>query len=170
MLILIHRFAAKEATFKAVLWRKLSFHDVIIRSPATDGEMASIILDRGDAGEKLLRLEAELLRSTENDAPLREGVNSPSNGTDALLRSSVTRPPSSNGGVSNGTSGLREDASLSGEDFGEAHAELHGQLAKISISHDGAYATAVCLAAEEPSVGDVGGEAAARGYPTVPCA
>jgi len=40
--------------------------------------------------------------------------------------------------------------------------DLPGQIAKISISHDGGYATAVCLAAEEPHAGDVGGEAAAR--------
>lgn len=38
-----------------------------------------------------------------------------------------------------------------------------GQTVKVSISHDGDYATAVCLAAEEPAQGDVGGEAAARG-------
>lgn len=37
-----------------------------------------------------------------------------------------------------------------------------GQVVKISISHDGEYATAVCMAAVEPSAGDVGGEAAAR--------
>ena len=41
--------------------------------------------------------------------------------------------------------------------------DLDGQIAQISISHDGEYATAVCLAAEEPQAGDVGGEAAARG-------
>lgn len=40
--------------------------------------------------------------------------------------------------------------------------DLDGQIAKISISHDGDYATAVCLAADEPRPGDVGGEAAAR--------
>jgi len=40
--------------------------------------------------------------------------------------------------------------------------DLPGQIAKVSISHDGDYATAVCLAAEEPMPGDVGGEAAAR--------
>jgi len=40
--------------------------------------------------------------------------------------------------------------------------DLAGQVARVSISHDGDYATAVCLAAEEPSMGDVGGEAAAR--------
>lgn len=39
---------------------------------------------------------------------------------------------------------------------------MSGQIAKISISHDGDYATAVCLAAEEPMEGDVGGEAGAR--------
>ncbi|KAM0715054.1 hypothetical protein Q7P37_009519 [Cladosporium fusiforme] len=40
--------------------------------------------------------------------------------------------------------------------------EQTGQVVKISISHDGDYATAVCLAAVEPLAGDVGGEAAAR--------
>lgn len=40
--------------------------------------------------------------------------------------------------------------------------ELHGQIARLSISHDSEYATAVCLAAIEPMQGDVGGEAAAR--------
>lgn len=37
-----------------------------------------------------------------------------------------------------------------------------GQIAQISISHDGDYATAVCLAAQEPLAGDVGGELQAR--------
>lgn len=40
--------------------------------------------------------------------------------------------------------------------------ERPGQVARISISHDGEYATAVCMAAESPLPGDVGGEAAAR--------
>ncbi|KAK4629572.1 hypothetical protein CLAFUW4_08449 [Fulvia fulva] len=40
--------------------------------------------------------------------------------------------------------------------------KLDGQIAKVSISHDGDYAAAVCLAADEPLSGDVGGEAAAR--------
>ncbi|TKA67280.1 hypothetical protein B0A49_09237 [Cryomyces minteri] len=39
---------------------------------------------------------------------------------------------------------------------------LEGQIAKISISHDGEYATAVCVAVEEPALDDVGGETAAR--------
>lgn len=48
---------------------------------------------------------------------------------------------------------------LENEREGEQEA---GQVVKVSISHDGEYATAVCLAAVEPGVGDVGGEAAAR--------
>lgn len=32
----------------------------------------------------------------------------------------------------------------------ETPPELDGQIARISISHDGEYATAVCLAAEDP--------------------
>ena len=47
--------------------------------------------------------------------------------------------------------------------FQEGRNDLSGQIAKISISHDGEYATAVCMAAEEPMDGDVGGETAARG-------
>lgn len=42
------------------------------------------------------------------------------------------------------------------------YGELQGQIVEISISHDGEYATAVCLAPDEPMTGDVGGEAAAR--------
>lgn len=39
---------------------------------------------------------------------------------------------------------------------------VHGQIAKLSISHDGDYAIAMCIASEEPVGGDVGGEAHAR--------
>jgi holo-[acyl-carrier protein] synthase len=40
---------------------------------------------------------------------------------------------------------------------------FNGQIVHISISHDGDYATAVCIAPEEAMPGDVGGEAEARG-------
>lgn len=42
--------------------------------------------------------------------------------------------------------------------------DASGQIAKISISHDTDYATAVCMATEDPIPGDVGGEATARLY------
>ncbi|KAF2721483.1 hypothetical protein K431DRAFT_268606 [Polychaeton citri CBS 116435] len=45
---------------------------------------------------------------------------------------------------------------------GPVEAALHGQVVRISISHDSEYATAVCIAPLEPAPGDVGGEAAAR--------
>jgi holo-[acyl-carrier protein] synthase len=41
--------------------------------------------------------------------------------------------------------------------------DYDGQIVPISISHDGEYATAVCIAPVEPVPGDVGGEAEARG-------
>ena len=43
--------------------------------------------------------------------------------------------------------GREESEALTGE--GEGDEDLPGQIVKISISHDGEYATAVCLAAEE---------------------
>jgi holo-[acyl-carrier protein] synthase len=43
--------------------------------------------------------------------------------------------------------------------------KLTGQIARVSISHDGDYSTAVCMAAEEATPGDVGGEAQAREGP-----
>lgn len=57
------------------------------------------------------------------------------------------------------TSPLSESVDKVVEDESE---NVTGQVAKISISHDGEYATAVCMVAEGPLLGDVGGEAAAR--------
>ena len=56
--------------------------------------------------------------------------------------------------------GPEEEMAVFGQ---QAEDERSGQIVKVSISHDGEYATAVCLAAEEPVQADVGGEAAARG-------
>lgn len=44
--------------------------------------------------------------------------------------------------------------------------ERSGQVVQLSISHEVDYATAICIAAQEPSEGDVGGEAEARGFTT----
>lgn len=48
------------------------------------------------------------------------------------------------------------------EDLRSYPGEPGGQVARISISHERDYATAVCLAALGPAPGDVGGEAEAR--------
>lgn len=80
------RWAAKEAAIKAVTWRRLSFHDVIIRRIGDQARVQAVILD---------------------------------------------------------------NASPMSAEQAELPANLHGQIASISISHDGDYATAVCLAAED---------------------
>lgn len=145
--------------------------------------MASIILYRSDAGEKLLRVEEKLLRTanafgtTQSSTSSTDGAvdatstltstststSTPTSGAmDALFRYSIPGSRSRHDGAHDETRESQDGTNLITEDF-DADAELDGQLAKISISHDGVYATAVCLAAEEPSLGDVGGEAAARG-------
>lgn len=55
-----------------------------------------------------------------------------------------------------------EKTELAQEAFALWHS-AEGQEVQISISHESDYATAVCLAPEMPTPGDVGGEAAARG-------
>ena len=57
---------------------------------------------------------------------------------------------------------IADDTQVQPLDEDDVFRNLSGQIAQISISHDGAYATAVCLAAQEPLDGDVGGELAAR--------
>jgi holo-[acyl-carrier protein] synthase len=59
------------------------------------------------------------------------------------------------------TEAIPEDVAAS--DVTASETDVDGQIVHISISHDGDYATAVCIAPEEPTPGDVGGEAAARG-------
>ena len=77
-----------------------------------------------------------------------------------------------NGDAESSEDSFSQDAKSTSRNRHESHDEftpgelqdddVAGQVAKISISHDGHYATAVCLAVEEAREGDVGGEAAAR--------
>lgn len=111
-----------------------------------------------------------------------EGVGGAEEGEvlEQFFKSGLDRAPrSSSGGRQPGPNGSRQDEFSSDTRQGgeqthdtrpKAHLtmqdvdfdELHGQIARLSISHDGEYATAVCIAAIEPAQGDVGGEAAAR--------
>lgn len=111
------RWAAKEAAIKAVTWRRLSFHDVIIQQLRRDGPLRLVILDNGACAP---RLEAS--------------GNLDGGGAGRALESN------------DGASATQPAA----DHPGKVAAEPQGQLARISISHDGDYATAVCLAAEEP--------------------
>jgi len=135
----LHRWAAKEATIKAVSHRRLSFRHIQIlpRSPLPQsGPLYALILDKpASAYNKTVQQAA-----TDREEPSDDGL-SPSETT-----------------FGRNKSGLSDDF-IPGELQND---DVDGQIARISISHDGHFATAVCLAAEEPRDGDVGGEAAAR--------
>ncbi|RMZ21281.1 hypothetical protein D0859_14702 [Hortaea werneckii] len=142
------RWAAKEATIKACQWRQLSFkHIQILRQKNglgvdQTGATCALILDRPASAFHAA------FDSKSRDQSSDFVVN-------VVKQGHISRP-SSSGSIC---------ADESGHGFISAEAQtddLSGQIAKISISHDGEYATAVCLAAEEPMDGDIGGEAAAR--------
>jgi len=142
------RWAAKEATIKAVSWRKLGFQDVEIhRSLSSHGVFAVIL---------------------ESKTQHASSINRPWNGArvgdrlEELLPESDTATLQAEASRDYTIDGIPKDSATIQGDY-DMPSELHGQIARVSISHDGDYATAVCLAAEEAMPGDVGGEAAARG-------
>ncbi|KAL1635980.1 hypothetical protein SLS56_001332 [Neofusicoccum ribis] len=112
------RFAAKEAVIKAVQSRRILLKDVLV---ATDGgQPYAIVLDRSPVMTHVQRL---YLNQT-------YGFSIPiSTETDQHVASS---PSPDLEGHPDVASGLEQ---------------CEGQVAKLSISHDGDYATAVCLAA-----------------------
>ncbi|RMY77939.1 hypothetical protein D0862_13464 [Hortaea werneckii] len=157
------RWAAKEATIKACQWRQLSFkHIQILRQqqgPGIDqtGATYALILHRpASAIQAAFDLKARDQSSHVEDTVAKQD------------RSSELSSPESIAADDNPSEIQRETRlplTVDEQDFISAEPQNDdpsGQIAKISISHDGEYATAVCLAAEEPMSGDVGGEAAAR--------
>lgn len=153
------RWAAKEAAIKACQWRKLSFKHIQILRQAGGAKGRStgvyaLILERPASAYG----PAQTASGPTNDH--EHHSEPPSQGHEAaqpeLLAEIETTALSEH----------RLSAKESDGDFVPAEMQnddLSGQIAKISISHDGEYATAVCLAAEQPAEGDVGGEAVARG-------
>ncbi|KAK3115633.1 hypothetical protein LTR53_004840 [Teratosphaeriaceae sp. CCFEE 6253] len=147
------RWAAKEAAIKAVRYRRLSFLDVQILPSRPDlktGPIYALILDKpASSGPNSSGHDEERVRVDPNGSHggAKNVASEPSTRTLDPVSNAERRHQ------------LPTDAST--------HAPVSdndpsGQVAKISISHDGEYVTAVCLAAEEPRTGDVGGEAAAR--------
>lgn len=112
-----HRWAAKEAAIKAVTWRRLSFHDVIVQRVQDEAGVRAVILDEMPLAPKLdvSQVYKACNGGCETDAAPME------------RRSTVQQ-----------TAGLHAEPPMA----------VEGQIAKISISHDGDYATAVCLAVE----------------------
>ncbi|KAI7554283.1 hypothetical protein KC331_g650 [Hortaea werneckii] len=157
------RWAAKEATIKACQWRQLTFkHIQILRQkggPGIDqsGATYALILDR----------PASAFRAAFNS----KSQDQPSGFEDDVAKQEHDSGLSSSESIAfddTMSEQLREPhppSTIGEHDFISAEAQHDnpsGQIAKISISHDGEYATAVCLAAEEPMDGDAGGEAAAQ--------
>ncbi|RMZ07329.1 hypothetical protein D0860_05152 [Hortaea werneckii] len=157
------KWAAKEATIKACQWRQLSFkHIQILRQKNglgvdQTGATYALILDRP--------------ASAFHAAFDSKSRDQSSDFVDNVVKQGHISRPSSSGSIcaDESTSERQRETHLplavGGHGFISAEAQtddLSGQIAKISISHDGEYATAVCLAAEEPMDGDIGGEAAAR--------
>jgi len=132
------RWAAKEAVIKAVTYRRLSLWDVQILSlwpSAQSSPVYALILDQLPNGAS--RYVYAPYRKYDVTAILQSDV------TDILQHDSPQRDGSA--------------AEIPDDD-----PDSDAQVAKVNISHDGDYATAVCLAVDLPRDGDVGGEAAAR--------
>ncbi|KAI6854364.1 hypothetical protein KC338_g7700 [Hortaea werneckii] len=157
------RWAAKEATIKACQWRQLSFkHIQILRQKNglgvdQTGATYALILDRPASAFHA----AFDSKSRDQSSDFEDNVAKQNH----ISGVSFSESMAADGTASEQRRELHPPSTVDGHDFISAEAQtddLSGQIAKISISHDGEYATAVCLAAEEPMDGDVGGEAAAR--------
>ncbi|KAK5117919.1 hypothetical protein LTR85_008693 [Meristemomyces frigidus] len=150
------RWAAKEAVIKAVHWRRLSFKHIQIlrRNPdhIEGGPLYALILDQP--------------ASSRPNPSVKDHAQSPA-GAEQSNTEHASDSESHLGHPDVATDWPSAQRPRDPTEDGHTPAELQndglpGQTAQISISHDGEYATAVCLAAEEPSAGDVGGEASAR--------
>ena len=156
----------------------LNFHDIIIKRPISGAGLHAIILDKSPSSDQHLIRDIGSL-----------GERSQQSGTDAQTETvneaarlgelsqdplPLAKSQLSDAYVAGMPQSVTNDSKLDfieGGKTADGHAPIDeqyedpsGQIAQISISHDGEYATAVCLAAQEPMDGDVGGEAAARNY------
>lgn len=153
-------------------WRQLGFHEIIIcRQRYGRGSIHAIILDQSNLGEPQIPQD-----SSRTGGQACEQIDSGASTSDMQCNAEnpSQAPESSTSVLSNGmqsqeeptsSRSMSELADSTQDDFflqSDTLTGLSGQVAQISISHDFNYATAVCLAAQEPMEGDVGGEAAAR--------
>jgi hypothetical protein len=157
-----------------VTWRQLTFHDIIIqRAQPPNGYVHAVILDRTATNEDYTGSvlpphnrhqvrggsdESVALDETPPGAEaLYHGLEPLSSlsatGLEGHQEDSIALQPSPE---------LADDTQTQPQYEDDVLQNLSGQIAQISISHDRGYATAVCLAAQGPLEGDVGGELAAR--------
>ncbi|KAI9812423.1 MAG: hypothetical protein M1827_004654 [Pycnora praestabilis] len=120
------RFAAKEAAFKAVSSRRLRFHDIII--------CGSNALSSKSDNVRMSRAPCALICS-----PLDRSSSSPKKKSLSVSSSEGIRGTEED----NGSVGfMREKGVEEMEDY---------EIAQLSISHDGDYATAVVIAVNDAS-------------------
>ena len=155
-------------------WRQLTFHDIIIRrAQPPNGYVQAVILDRTATDEG--HAESVLPSQDLNQDQGQLGDNFPLDETQPGAESSYPRLESSakvdatvlevrqeDPSALQPKPEIADDTQIQALYEDEVLQNLSGQVAQISISHDRGYATAVCLAAQEPLDGDVGGELAAR--------
>ena len=145
-------------------WRKLSFHDIIIRNPQYGrGHVHAVILDDMVCNETRTKDASIALDANHDSTKTRDnGPSDESNHDSEALSSQVSlNSASEKGHRPRPATILPEDEyARSTEDqppSSDGSGDLSGQIAQISISHDSEYATAVCLAAQEPVGGRAGG-------------
>ncbi|KAI9704851.1 MAG: hypothetical protein M1836_006631 [Candelina mexicana] len=128
------RFAAKEAAFKAVSTRRLSWHDITIRDDRTT-----------QPTEDRCSLSTKSSSSSGSQIKPYALIHTPKKSASP----SDVRTIGGTWAEGTGKSATREDADRPGGVYGGWESE--GQIAELSISHDGDYATAVVLAVNSAS-------------------
>jgi hypothetical protein len=134
--------------------------------------MSAVILDNQSTDDRPIKHESELLaqaRMARSNAPKwawssTQGVKEDdARGVTRTVLSGETDKSTVAGSQANASPKISPDNAHALQlDEGEDEEDLVGQIAKISISHDGDYATAVCMAVQETSQGDVSGNFGAR--------
>ena len=154
-------------------WRSVTFHDIIIRrSIYAGGLLQAVILEQPLSSDQEAALISQSSRPSAGSTSQGEaGTHGRhEHGAAAIsekLQSqtyapTLSTPEQEDTRSSAPSNALPEHLQLEQSLFDDLTKHVSGQIAQISISHDGDYATAVCLAAQEAFEGDVGGELAAR--------
>lgn len=131
----MRRWAAKEATIKAFgSRRKLTLRQVLVLT-GSKGEPFAVVLDESGAKDELRHSESLKNESGSTQcAPMPSVLGAPDR-TTSERKAECIDPD------------LRSDICDNRYSDDESLKSLDGQIARLSISHDGDYATAICLAA-----------------------
>jgi len=131
------RWAAKEAVIKAFApERKLAFGEIVVVGGGRVRAPFAVVLDDAAVRAKM-SVQEEAWREVVQAARKREREGRPEHGE---TKSDVEYE----GEVVRGSDEKHEETEAPAT---TSLADLEGQVARLSISHDGEYATAVCLSA-----------------------